>query len=279
MIAMRRADLQCRVRTSPARAGRPTRGRRVPTPALILAIAALLFIALPALAEDFWFAQVSDTHICDEATAAITREAIAMIDADERVAFSLWLGDITDRSTRPEFELAKATLSLSEKPWHPVRGNHDLKDGLYEEFFGPLNYVIEHEGWVFLMMDSNAAGQTMAEEARMGWLREQIAHIDPETPIVLACHHPLLLAGIVPLAGAPEIFELFAGHNLKAVLAGHLHLNQEHLVNGVLHTVNPCLSPAKRNVDSDPRRGYRLFHCVDGQITSELVTVREVAGQ
>jgi len=243
----------------------------------LILVAALVLLALPALAEDFWFAQASDTHICDEVSAAVTREAIAMIDADERVDFSLWLGDITDRSTRHEFELARTTLSLSEKPWHPVRGNHDDDGGLYEEFFGPLNYVFEHAGWAFIMVDSNASEPTLAEEARMAWLREQIALIDPETPIVLCCHHPLLLAGVVPLAGAPEIFELFAGHNLKAVLAGHLHLNQEHVVNGVLHTVATCLSPNRRNVDSDPRRGYRLFHCVDGQITTQFVTVREVA--
>lgn len=258
-------------------------GRPAPSPAMIariaLAIAVLLVLALPALAEDFWFAEASDTHICDQPGAALVREAIAMINADQRIAFSLWLGDLTDRSTAPEFDLAEATLSLCEKPWHPVRGNHDVKDGLYERHFGPLNYVFEHEGWVFIMLDSNAGEHTLIDEARMTWLREQLAAIDPAAPIVLCCHHPLLLGGVVPVAGAPEILELFSGHNLRAVLAGHLHLNQEHTVKGVLYTVTNCLATVRGNIDGDPRRGYRLFHCADGQITTQFVTVREIAGE
>ncbi len=245
----------------------------------IFVVIVLLVLVAGAGAEDFWFAAASDTHICDADGAALVRDAIAMIDADERIAFSLWLGDITDRSTRPEFELAKATLSLNRKPWHPVRGNHDLKDGLYEEYFGPLNYTFEYQGWVFIMLDSNGGEKSLVDEARLQWLREQVAKIAPTTPIVLCCHHPLLLGGVVPLAGAPEILEIFAGHNLRAVLAGHLHVNQEHVVDGVLYTVNACLSTVRGNIDRDPRRGYRLFHCQDGRITTQFVTVREIPAQ
>jgi len=244
---------------------------------IVATIIALLVLAVPAFAEDFWFAGASDTHLSDEAGAALVREAIAMMEADDRVAFSLWLGDLTDRSTAPEFELAKATLALCEKPWHPVRGNHDVQGGLYEQYFGPLNYVFRHDGWVFIMLDSNGGEQTLIDEARMAWLREQIATIDPAAPIVLCCHHPLILGGVIPVAGAPEILELFADHNLRAVLVGHLHLNQEHTVNGVLHTVTNCLATTRGNIDHDPRRGYRLFHCADGRITTQFVTVREIA--
>ncbi|MGD9494676.1 MAG: metallophosphoesterase [Armatimonadota bacterium] len=248
-------------------------------PTVVAALLLALLLAVPVLAEDFWFAAASDTHIRDEASTQIVRDAIAMIDADRRIALSLWLGDITDRSMRAEFELAKATLSLSRKAWHPLRGNHDLKDGLYEEFFGPLNYVFEHEGWTFIMLDSNLGGEMIIDQTRMEWLRERIMAIDPDTPIVLCCHHPLILAGVVPVAGAPEILQLFAGHNLRAVLAGHLHLDQEHTINGVLHTVTNCLATTRGNADRDPRRGYRLFHCQDGRITTQFVTVREIAEQ
>lgn len=242
----------------------------------LFALAMLLFVALPVCAEEFWFATVADTHIVDEESAELVADAIEMINADERIELSLWLGDITDKSTEEEFIIAKRTLELNEKPWHPVRGNHDDKGGFYEQYFGPINYRVEHRGWVFLMMDSNGPVDTIVTDETKTWLREQIETTDPETPIVLACHHPLILGGVVPLAGAPAILELFENHNLKAVVAGHLHTNQEHVVDGVLHTVNACCALIRGNIDRDPRRGYRIFHCRDGEITTEFVTVREI---
>ncbi len=243
----------------------------------LIVVATLLAIALPVGAEDFWFAAVADTHIRDEASAEIVRDAIDMINADGRIEFSLWLGDITDRSTEPEFIVSRQTLERCDRPWYPVRGNHDVKDGLYEKYFGELNYSFEHGGWKFLMLDSNGPKETLIDEARMQWLREQIAATDPGTPMVLCCHHPLILGGIVPLVGAPEILALFERHSLKAVLVGHLHTNQEHTVDGVLHTVNACCATTRGNIDGDPRRGYRLFHCCDGEISTEFMTVREIA--
>ncbi len=243
----------------------------------LAAIALLALMVLPACAEEFWFATVADTHITDEESAEIVVDAIDMINEDERIEFSLWLGDITDRSTEPEFVIAKRTLELNEKPWHPVRGNHDDSGGYYEEYFGPINYRVEHGGWVFLMMDSNGPAETIVTEETMDWLREQIEATDPETQIVLACHHPLILGGVVPLAGAPAILELFDGHNLQAVVAGHLHANQEHTVDGVLHTVNNCCALIRGNIDRSPERGYRVYRAEGGEIVeTEFVTVREI---
>ncbi len=246
-------------------------------PAFTIALLLLaLAVAFPACAEDFWFAAVADTHVRDEASAEIVVDAIEMIDADERIAMSIWLGDITDRSTEQEFILSNQILETCEKPWHPLRGNHDDKEGLYEQYFGPINYRFEHGGWVFLIMDSNGPKDTIVTDETMAWLREQVQATDPASPVVLCCHHPLILGGIVPLAGAPDILKLLEGHNLKAVLAGHLHTNQVHTVDGVLHTVNACCATTRKNIDGDPRRGYRLFHCSDGEITTEFVTVREI---
>ncbi len=239
-------------------------------------IACALIAALPAWGEDFWFAAVADAHIRGEASTEIVRDAIEMLNADERIEMSLWLGDITDHSTQPEFELAEQVLAEVQKPWHPVRGNHDDTGGLYKQHFGPLNRRVEHEGWVFLLFDSNGPKETLVTEETMGWLREQVATIDPETPVVLAAHHPLLLGGMIPLSGAPEILSLFDGHNLKAVLAGHLHMDQEHKRDEVLFTVNRCCATTRGNVDKSPQRGYRLFHCRDGELTTEFVTVREI---
>ncbi len=250
----------------------PTRYAR---PIAIILLAATL--AGPAAAEDFWFATVADTHMRDAAAAEIVRETVEMINADERVAMTLWLGDITDRSTEPEFARAKQVLDGLATPWHTLRGNHDDTGDLYRQYFGALNTRVEHEGWVFLLFDSNGPRDRLVTDETMAWLREQAAPTPPETPVVLAAHHPLLLGALIPLAGAPEILALFDRHDLKAVLAGHIHTNQEHTRDGALFTTNACCATTRGNIDGDPRRGYRLFHCKDGELTTEFVTVREIS--
>jgi 3',5'-cyclic AMP phosphodiesterase CpdA len=249
-------------------------GTRHARPIAIILLAVLA--ALPAAAEDFWFAAVADTHMRNEAACEIVRDAVQMINADERIEMSLWLGDITDRSTEREFVLSKQVLGGLDRPWHPVRGNHDDEGGFFESYFGPANRRVEHEGWVFLLFDSNGPKGKIVTDETMAWLREQAATIDPRTPVVLAAHHPIVLGGMVPLAGAPEILALFEGHNLQAVLAGHLHANMVNEYQGAMFTVNNCCATTRGNVTEDPRRGYRLFHAKDGTLTTEFVTVREI---
>lgn len=74
---------------------------------------------------------------------------------------------------------------------------------------------------------------------QLAWLRAELARTDPATPLVVATHIPLLTAmyqateGItaVPKANRVivdnrDVLEVFAGHNLVAVLQGHLHVNE-----------------------------------------------------
>ena len=72
---------------------------------------------------------------------------------------------------------------------------------------------------------------------------------------------------------ADEVLALFAGHNLRAVLNGHFHGNQEEVVDGVLFTTTACLSSTRGNHDGTDLKGYRLFHCAGGEITTEFVAV------
>ena len=69
---------------------------------------------------------------------------------------------------------------------------------------------------------------------------------------------------------------LFAEHNLKAVLGGHHHGNQEEVIDGVLYTTTACLATTRTNFDGTTLRGYRLFYCTQDSITTEFVPVRDV---
>ncbi len=77
------------------------------------------------------------------------------------------------------------------------------------------------------------------DEEQMAWIRSDLAGVNPETPIVLAMHMPLLTGFYMATQGAEapaprnravvnnrEVLEAFAGHRLQVVLQGHLHVNE-----------------------------------------------------
>lgn len=77
------------------------------------------------------------------------------------------------------------------------------------------------------------------DENQLAWLREDLAAVAPETPIILMSHMPLLtsffqrtdaVTAAVPanrgVVNNREVLDLFAGHRLLLVLQGHLHVNE-----------------------------------------------------
>lgn len=80
---------------------------------------------------------------------------------------------------------------------------------------------------------------------QMAWLRDDLARVSPETPIVVVTHLPLLTRFYRDADGqviAPpsnrailnhrEVLDAFAGHRLLAVLQGHLHVHERFEHNG-----------------------------------------------
>jgi len=222
--------------------------------------------------DGFWFAQASDIHLTDTRSVEIVNRAVDAINADPRLQFSLWLGDLTRGSTPDEMVLARLALDRLQQPRYTLRGNHDQTPGVYEAQFGLLNQAFEAGGWKFILLDTNPGDKTPVSDDHVAWLREQIAATSAEMPIILCTHHPLMPhTKSYRLAGSDELLALFAGHNLKAVLSGHFHGNQEEVVDGVLFTTTQCLSSTRGNHDGTEGHGYRVFHCRDGAISSEFV--------
>jgi Icc protein len=119
--------------------------------------------------------------------------------------------------------------------------NLEYGDKMFEKRIGPRYQRVDYTGWVFLIIDSvvkNGKGgyEGGVDQEQMKWLKDQLATISPETPIVISLHIPLLTTEAQILRGATapnepgevvvnskEVLDLFKGHNLKLVLQGHLH--------------------------------------------------------
>ena len=76
-------------------------------------------------------------------------------------------------------------------------------------------------------------------EAQLAWLRDELARVGPDKPIILITHVPLLTSFFQATEGhekvAPpnrvvvnnrEVLDCFAKHRLHLVLQGHLHVNE-----------------------------------------------------
>lgn len=121
-------------------------------------------------------------------------------------------------------------------PDHP-----EYRYGMYEKRIGETYYSFDHKGWHFIVLnviqdteDREYIG--MVDEVQMEWLKADLLEVDPKTPIVISTHIPFITVFTQILYGeyapdyhglvvenARDVLDLFAAHNLKLVLQGHLH--------------------------------------------------------
>ena len=165
----------------------------------------------------------------------------------------------------------KTEQSLNGIPIHHVIGNHDVfgrvpasgvltSDPLYgkkafEQRFSTKTYrSFDHAGYHIILLDSiqitpEREFDAMIDPAQLTWLAADLAATPKGTPIVVACHVPLVSAApqysppddkaakaaayqaLTNLHGflvgnARQVIDLFEGHRVIAVLQGHTHINE-----------------------------------------------------
>lgn len=154
------------------------------------------------------------------------------------------------------FSLYKELIARIKVPVHSCVGNHELlgiypesdvdsmhrdyKYGMFERYLGKTYYSFDHKGWHFIVLnvldvaDKKYIGHVDAKQIK--WLRQDLAKVDPATPIVVAAHLPFVSsfyqvyppkkdAGVASawINNRDEVLQLFKNHRLKLVLQGHIH--------------------------------------------------------
>lgn len=208
-------------------------------------------------------AQITDTHIGfdrgnpDEYNMQRFKAVLQrLVEGPNRPDVLLLTGDLS------EFGDAESYVSLAEAvggcpfPVWAMVGNHDEREPLLAAFPGTpveggfLHYPLDYDGFRLLVLDTLEPGRHGGGfcETRAAWLEAQLA-AKPDTPTVIAMHHPPFESGIVWLdsdAGEEWIARFsrtIAGHaQVRAIISGHLHRTIHTLWNGVSLTV--CSSSA-----------------------------------
>ncbi len=179
------------------------------------------------------FAMVTDTHVGLVPLARASAERLGRVYAAiGRLApdFVLHCGDITDTGLPGEYELYQQMVpaALRGRIRH-VPGNHDVRwdptaKGLYHAHFGAAPYSFDAGGVHFTGFDPT---QPLLEPGHCGaagleWLARDLGRLAAGTPALLFQHYPL--GGDHDYVDdQAALLELIAGHNVRGIVAGHVH--------------------------------------------------------
>ncbi|MCK4890774.1 MAG: metallophosphoesterase, partial [Candidatus Aminicenantes bacterium] len=222
----------------------------------------------PDKSESFSFVFMTDVHLKPENNApegfkkAI--EKINLLNPD----FVISGGDQIDDALEQSYERADLLFNMYsdhvktlKMPIYNVLGNHDIfgiykKSGIdpshplygkkmFEKILNKKHYSFDHKGWHFIILDG--IGFTperryygYMDSLQLVWLKNDLAHVDKKTPIVISTHIPLFSIygqmkngptfamgqGSV-VTNALDVIKSLENHNLRLVLQGHLHIVEE----------------------------------------------------
>lgn len=210
-------------------------------------------------------AQITDIHIGfepgnpDEPNMHRLRAVLERLFAGpNRPDMLLLTGDLTENGDATSYDQLAAALSGVPCAVLPIPGNHDNRAALAKTFpqiggDGPFQHYVHDTGDLrLLMLDTFEPGRHGGAfcEARAGWLAARLAEA-PETPTLIAMHHPPVVSGIDWMDPDPDEpwIARFAvatrGHGqIKALLCGHLHRAVAAVWQGAALVVGPSTAPS-----------------------------------
>ena len=232
---------------------------------------------------DFTFAFLTDIHVEFAKNAAKGYETaikhVNSMDPDFVVMGGDLIADALGQSEETANSFYDLYLSLTKKIKSPVYhalGNHEefgiySRSGIsrdhelyghkmYEERVGERFYAFEENGWRFYVLDPvedtwDRQYIGYVDSVQLDWIKKDLENVDPEKPIVITTHIPLLTSFAQIRGGAQaqnsrglvvensrEVLWAFNKHNLKLVLQGHLHIVESAYINDITFITGGAVS-------------------------------------
>lgn len=175
----------------------------------------------------FTVAQISDVHelIGTENFKSIINE----VNQNINESFTIVTGDISDHGTPAQYALYLEDRELFQNPVYTTPGNHDVRwwnangKKTFTDSVGPLYQSFDYGGVHFVLLDStvNYELDGKINKAQLEWLRQDMANVPADMPVIWFAHHPFKINNNV--TARHELLELAKGHNVIAFMAGHVH--------------------------------------------------------
>lgn len=186
--------------------------------------------AYPFTGQQGYFISLTDIHngVADKASQELAK-AIAALPIPPKYIFVG--GDLTEMGARYEYGKLKKNYEplLGKVPFGWMLGNHDARWSeqgyyLFEKELGPPYFVVDFGKFAFIGLNSSTLLEQHGHfgEAQVQWLKNKLAEIGQDKPIIVQMHHP---------SGGPsqytddgdKILEALKGYNVPLILVGHGH--------------------------------------------------------
>ncbi len=265
----------------------------------------------PQAAEDrapATLVQLSDLHLRpgeDDGPAERLQHAVDRVAALEPRPHALLLsGDLADTPSRAAYEQAHELLSPLGVPLHAIPGNHDDRDLLRARFGpapapagAPVCFAVDCGPLRLVGCDSTRAGEDAGalSAEQLGWLERTLGRA-PDSPTLLALHHPPVLTGVhvmdaIALAAedSVELEALLGAHTqVLAITCGHVHTTMTTAFAGRPLLICPSTNSTLRLdlrprddlpfVASDEPVGFAVHTLVDGRLVSHVQALEQCRG-
>jgi Icc-related predicted phosphoesterase len=237
----------------------------------------------PALEDDFYFVQLSDTHWGFDGppnpdSHGTLPKAIDAVNAlAQQPDFVVFTGDLTHltldaklrRARMAEFRDVVSKLKVRDVRFLP--GEHDAsldRGEAYQEFFGATHYTFDHKGLHFIVLDNVSDAKGVLGDEQLAWLGSDLAKQSREQSIVVLTHRPLfdLQAewGWSTGDGSRAVDLLMPFPNVT-VFYGHIHQESHHMTGHIAHHAAKSLifplpspgSPDHKPINWDATQPYR----------------------
>jgi len=226
------------------------------------------------------FAQIADTHLGILDNFARTRRIIDAINAwPDKIDFVAHTGDITHEKTdSPLAQQARDLLGGLKPPLHCVPGNHDILGPsmceAYRSTFGPLcgKEQVGQVVCLFFYCEPICHDVAVAGYNPWNWLEDALRDAG-DKPVIIFMHTPTIAdpLGNLQHVGWPRqatqrFSDLINAHNVKGVIAGHLHADKDYMLGKVPVFVASSVSGILG------RHGcFRVYDYADGKLTYRTV--------
>ncbi|MGA2863615.1 MAG: metallophosphoesterase [Verrucomicrobiota bacterium] len=232
--------------------------------------------SVPSQPQPFSFVQMCDPQIgLTDYAAELARFRRAVEQINQlRPDFVVICGDLVEGASREsfaDFNAAKAGLRV---PCYCAPGNRDLGEAptlqslrFYRESIGRDYYSFEHQGCVFIIVDTQLWKAYVGEESEKqdAWLKQTLAAAARKGRRIFVVGHIPLFARTaeepnghdnLPLEKRRELLALFERHGVQVLLAGHTHRTLVRDFDGIQMVTAETTS---LNLDFHPF-GFRLWH-------------------
>lgn len=253
-------------------------------------------------------AQVTDCHIGfdpsdpEEDNVQRLRAVLAQLnEGQDRPDLLLITGDLTNGGTAASYARLAELLTPCTFPVRLLPGNWDRREPLLAAFpetqsaGGFVQFELPLPGLRLIALDTTEPGRHGGAfcAQRAEWLSARL-DADPQTPVVIAMHHPPVETGIAWLdSGTDEAWiarfaAAIAGRpHVRAILSGHMHRTIHTTFGGIplivcpssaphvtldLSPLNPELPDGRPLVAAEPA-GYALHRWDGARLTSHFGVV------